>query len=192
MKKTILLTLSLLFILNMYGQYPIQNDSVKIRGVYKSFAEFQNNSPSLHFEFTLEEKSTGSGAMGAGEKLLQYKMEVSKDKKSQLDNVWGFCDGKEVYRRDVNNTWFLVFSPISELNTYPVYQGIQYSFSNGSNTIVFYVIDIQNGTETTLTTSMIKKLLKKSAPELFDKFRKESSKKEKLYKYYVQYKTIKQ
>ena len=188
MRKAILLSCNLLLILNMYGQYPIQIDSAKIRGIYKSFDEFKNNSPSVLIDFTIEEKSTGTGSFGAGEKVIQYKIKVANDKKSQIDSIWGFCDGQDVYRHDVRNVWFTVYSPIVELTSYPYYKGIQYSFSNGGNYIAEYVIDIHDGSETLLTVSMIKKLLKKNDPELYDKFRQEVDKKQMIYKYYVQYK----
>ena len=74
-------------------------DSVKIKGIYRHFGEFLNNSPTMPLEY--EERK--------GAKILIVADEKGKKKYvNHPADVWGFCDGENVYVSQEGN-----FFPIS-------------------------------------------------------------------------------
>jgi hypothetical protein len=63
-------------------------DEVKVRGIYRHFGEFLNNAPTMPFEF--EDRG--------GDRILVIRDENGAKKYMKHPNdVWGFCDGKQVF-----------------------------------------------------------------------------------------------
>jgi hypothetical protein len=69
--------------------YPqILMDEVKVKGIYRHFGEFLNNTPTMPFEF--EERKE--------DRILVIRDENGVKKYMNHPNdVWGFCDGKQVF-----------------------------------------------------------------------------------------------
>ncbi len=66
--------------------YPIFRDSTLIKGVYASYSEFLNNSPSLHNYELVKEKNNS---------LLYTRDDAGHSYYNH--NAWGICDGKGLY-----------------------------------------------------------------------------------------------
>ena len=66
---------------------PILNDRVLNKGVYTSFKEFKNNTPSVT-NFTVKEKKG---------KLTVYQI-IAEGKEVALEKVWGLCSDNELYK----------------------------------------------------------------------------------------------
>jgi len=91
----IFITISL-FYNNLRGQ---SNDSsTLIRGIYKSYNEFLTNSPSLKDAFDVKyySKEKNDPTIISAEFILT-------DSSKSLNNVWGFCDGRDVFIRYPHN-----------------------------------------------------------------------------------------
>ena len=77
MNKTILTVIFTIISLCIYSQLPILDASEKIKGVYKTLEEFQNNTPSIPMDFTLKEKKMSYGGLTGGS-IKRYRPDVKK------------------------------------------------------------------------------------------------------------------
>lgn len=108
-------------------QVPIWHDSVLSAGVYKSYKDFLNNSPSLS-DF----------------KIGRYLNEIKevRDANSNLldfDSFWGLCDGKNVYINflghlfqlyPVGNSYCIVYSRTDKQKIIPIGEGLSVHYLN--------------------------------------------------------------
>ncbi len=75
---------------------PVLKDSAHVRGVYFSFEEFKNNSPGQR-DFEVEK-----------DKLIDLIFIKQADGKSApVRDTWGYCDGKNMYIRSMENYFLL-------------------------------------------------------------------------------------
>lgn len=75
-------------------------DETKIKGIYRHFGEFLNNTPTMPFEF--EDKK--------GDRILILKDENGKKKyMNHPSDVWGFCDGKQVFVSQQGDFFPIIF-----------------------------------------------------------------------------------
>jgi hypothetical protein len=74
---------------------PILKDSILHKGVYRSFAEFKNNKPSIeNFEI--------------GKGNFTDELYVADNHETYpLQDFWGYCDGKNLFVRSANNLFQL-------------------------------------------------------------------------------------
>lgn len=79
----------------------ITMDSVKQKGIYKHFGEFLDNNPKMPLAFTKVD----------GEKVLMVTDESGQRVAlSRPDDVWGFCDGKDVFVGQSGNFFPIKFT----------------------------------------------------------------------------------
>lgn len=103
MKIALLVTATILFFTS-YGQIDttkIYNCTHLKKGFYRNYKEFINNSPSKNLDFIvlpIYKGQTDSTVVGA-----KYKAVDSSELK--VYNLWGFCDGKDVYVNYSGNTF---------------------------------------------------------------------------------------
>jgi hypothetical protein len=117
MKKNMLSGLFILITYVLYGQSDtnlIYNSSELVKGFYSNYNEYLNNSPSTVMYFTTKfycKSKKDSSIVGAEYKLFNY-LDTFKTNfpdpgsDEKLPNIWGFCDGKNVYVKSVDNNIF--------------------------------------------------------------------------------------
>ena len=72
------------------NNYPILHDKPLAKGVYRNIIEFRNNAPGVT-GFSFKERSSPlSEAYDATRGVIKTKGEV-------LENVWGYCDGEQIF-----------------------------------------------------------------------------------------------
>ncbi|TGE29675.1 hypothetical protein [Hymenobacter metallicola] len=79
-------------------RYPIQQEPLR-RGIYRTFAEFQANQPSINQEpFVLTyRKRTGKQWDGAARIDANYLYMSPEKPERPVRDVWGLCDGEKLY-----------------------------------------------------------------------------------------------
>lgn len=186
------------------------------RGIYKSFQEMKNNSPSLGTEFIVEVETVlassnyhwfaGSyGFYTRDAKAKIYKLKGADSKKiKELENAWGFCDGKYIYIRynfheipfdirSMNNpVKFSRLYPTGKyFNYYQVEQRITVTdFTHnkkGSATILEpYTLNFETGEIIKLNEKNVKKILEDD-PELLNTFSEDKKSASKMLFYLEEY-----
>ncbi|MCW3462421.1 hypothetical protein [Chitinophaga nivalis] len=154
------------------------------KGLYKSFAEFQNNSPSADGDLVIKTRSNAAQIY-----LLANRNElVLRDAYGQehkVKNYWGYCDGQNIYVRDNG------LNKIQELGFYCIYEqhGVQPSRSyinqadmtiNSMNTPyrLKKLINILTGEILELSAYNLKKYILPQDPELLKEFRADRQRKD--------------
>ncbi|WP_212000946.1 hypothetical protein [Chitinophaga sp. HK235] len=160
------------------------------KGLYKSFREFQFNSPSEEGDLVIKSRSTAAQIY-----LLASRIElVMRDRAGQehkIKSYWGFCDGQHVYIKDNG------LNEIQQAGYYCTYEihGVQPSRSiynqadmtvNTLNTPIHLkkVINIITGEILELSLYNLRKYILPQDPELLEEFRTDPNKKDKL-EYYI-------
>lgn len=70
--------------------YPIETATEYPKGVYHTLADFRNNTPDASVEFTINYKKQKK------EETLEAVLDF-KDPKVNVDEIWGFSDGKQIF-----------------------------------------------------------------------------------------------
>ncbi|WP_143308727.1 hypothetical protein [Chitinophaga vietnamensis] len=160
------------------------------KGLYKTFREFQTNSPSEEGDLVIKERSAAAQIY-----LLANRNElVIRDASGQehkVKNYWGFCDGKNVYIKDNG------LNRITEMGYYCIYQlkGIQPSrgyYNSADMTVnnintpytLTKVINIVTGDIYELSAYNLKKYILPQDNTLLEEFRSDREKKDDL-EYYI-------
>ena len=113
-----------------YSDIPVLKDRALVRGVYFSFEEFKNNNPGQR-DFEVEK-----------DKLIDLIFIKQGDGKlAPARDVWGYCDGKYLYIRSMDNYFLLQ----REGNAFYIYGAKEFKhkkvahdpgIDTGSNTMV--------------------------------------------------------
>ncbi|HEY9257930.1 hypothetical protein [Chitinophaga sp.] len=160
------------------------------KGLYKSFEEFQANSPSEEGDLVIKNRSSAAQIY-----LLANRNElVIRDGAGQehkVKNYWGFCDGTNIFIKDNG------LNKIEETGYYCIYtlHGIQPSRSylnqadmttNSISTPVALkkVLNVVTGQILELSAYNLKKYILPQDSILLDEFRADREKKEQL-EYYI-------
>lgn len=113
--------------------FPILNDVVLKKGVYRSFQEFINNNPFYH-NFFIRKEPEGSVLIVQTENMEEV----------PVRKIWGFCDGDKLYIQCCNN----FFELARKEHTFFTLAAKQYTYTQGiiknNNTKVLsqiYLID---------------------------------------------------
>jgi hypothetical protein len=193
MKKFTLLLCSAFIMQFANSQKLIIDDGVPLKkGIYKTFDEFKNNSPSFSLDFEIVSADTG----------VLYRLKIDKEKTDLLGVVWGFCDGKNSYiNLDYNMSKKRIFRPVSEfskityLGRYCYFRTYQPGTSLVFRDLLAMVIDINSGEELCLncainfgfiSQSSFKKILTKDS-ELWSEYKNDKSKEDLFLKYIKKY-----
>jgi hypothetical protein len=89
------------------------------RGVYRNFAEFLKNSPSVTNQFKITTKANDEEIQNG--KAI-YRLTVA-DSTTIGKNIWGFCDGKVIYVNEANYGQQYGFRRLLRVSRYCVHQG---------------------------------------------------------------------
>lgn len=189
---------------NCFAQYPILNDSIKNRGIYRSFNEFKNNKPSITLNYNIKVSSETIFGNWGKEKINFYSLDISKEQSKEIGAVYGFSDGTNFYitaNKDQQPTSELPHKPafykLSVLAKYPYLEilidnGMKSSQNGGvfiatsTARINLAVLFFETGIVKELTKSVLKEILV-DKPELLEKFKKQENKNDFLKKYLIEY-----
>ena len=185
MKKHLLL---FFFVLagKSFAQYPILNDSIKKPGIYKTFDEFKNNSPSIPLNYTILSKRNTLFTNWGKESINTYAVKMPIEESRAIGSVFGFCDGfyfyvlaKELMLFPESVHKFLFFR-VDGMGKYPYLDMvIQVNYTMASNngfdmisvpTIDLAVINFETGEIKKLTVKMMKEILA-DKPQLLERFK---------------------
>ncbi|MBO9727064.1 MAG: hypothetical protein J7623_00350 [Chitinophaga sp.] len=160
------------------------------KGLYKTFEEFQHNSPSEEGDLVIKNRSSAAQIY-----LLANRNElVLRDgagREHKVKNYWGFCDGFNIYIRDNG------LNKIEETGYYCIYtlHGIQPSrnylnqadmtTNSISSPVIFKkVLNVVTGQILDLSAYNLKKYILPQDSVLLDQFRADKEKREQL-EYYI-------
>ena len=186
-----------------FAQYPILNDSIKKAGIYKTFDEFKNNSPSIALNYPITSKNNIFFTHWGKESITTYAVGMPKEDGRDLGSVYGFCDGNSFYIFPIDNMIFpntvhkFVFYRMTALGKYPYLDiaiGNNYDAANGDGSfnlsktpsIDLAVLYFETGEVKKLTVNRLKEILA-DKPQLLEKFKKQESKNDYLKVYLKEY-----
>jgi hypothetical protein len=175
------INLSLLFAIfhfTLFSQTLIIDDSVSLKkGIYKNFNEFKFNSPSLPLEYGI---TAIKGTNGSKTIYDTYLLSITKKEAKKIDNIFGFCDGENIYfREQFNDKKFRPilkdktrYDKIKFLGLHSIYYGSSMTNDiNGgmSRGISLKAININTGDVIYLDQKSLKEILQDDA-ELLESF----------------------
>jgi hypothetical protein len=175
MKKMTILFCGCILMQMAYSQNLVIDNNITLkRGIYKTYEEFKNNSPSVPMEYEIK------AVRLIMENLLYndtvYQMNIDKDKANEIGDVWGFCDEKFVYINMQHKvmTTKKVFKPGSQFDKL-LYVGRYCCFisvqpqSNSINLEHYFVaLDFNTGKEIVINKGALKKIISKDEGLLED------------------------
>jgi hypothetical protein len=97
MKRILFLVTLITMTTLVKSQNLIINDTVYKAGIYRTFEEFKYNNPSIDFNYGITTKNRGYGFLNAAGQVTYYRIMINKKLGKSIGNVFGFCDGKNVY-----------------------------------------------------------------------------------------------
>ena len=158
----------------LWGQEKIYNAKELKKGLYKTYGEFINNSPSITNEFTVKEKSTTRGGS-------PWDFEIKDGTK--VGKIYGFCDGTNVYFKGLRMGGYCkaeYIGPYSFFNYETHGVGLTAMAVPGHLVIIGDDGEYQDG-----TVNYVSRFIKSKAPEIADEFDKLEKKKEKRQEYLI-------
>lgn len=207
MKKLLLAFTLILLQVAVFAQPAILEKGIKPKkGIYRSFQEFKNNSPSITIDCQIQKTTKGYGFFNATPHET-FKL-ILKDPKAltKKDIVWGFSDGDSVYVS--NNKVYKkrsYYDKLIYLGAYCIFETVETNFypmihmmpmagggmtpmAGGSSNRVLstIVIDIRNGEMFDLTKSSLRETIQ-SDTELLAEFESQKKKRSKLVEYLIEY-----
>ena len=164
------------------------------QGIYKSFAEFLSNSPSIQTSFTVVRVKILLGGESDKYKLIMQDSEWSRRDRKKF---WGVCDGKEVYINESNyvidDNFDIILRKVA-VGRYCYFLGTVV-YGNTTSTVnttsyvdKFFIMNINNGNYFQLTKNVLRIILKKDK-DLFNLYEFENRKggEEVMVKYISEY-----
>ncbi len=194
MKKISALLFAYLISHAVFSQKMIVDDLLNLKkGIYKTFDEFKENTPSIPFEYEVIKVNE-----------LAYQLKIDQEKTNFYGSIWGFCDGKTVYiNLDFDMSGRNRFRPhsffgiLQNIGRYCYFQFPQVAYTNINAMIVHgrkplpYVVDFNSGKLLCLNCDMnagfikqshFKKILTRD-PELWTTYKNDTSDEDLFYKY---------
>jgi len=195
--KKILASIALLILaISSFGQFKIVDDPALKKGIYRTFEEFKNNSPSLPLDFQVKTYKITSNDANSVAYLSFYNLHVKKKAGKAIGEVFGFCDGANVYI----NSYIPVLHPKASFYKI-IYWGQYCYFENYSKTysgmtgygggvtirIHGNIIDLSNGRVTEFDKDNFREFIADDE-ELLARYNDEKLKKHKKIKdYFFEY-----
>ena len=135
MKRTLILLIATIYCIQLKAQ-SILHDSILHVGFYKNIFELVYNEPSEPFDYTINERVINTSKGFKGHKIPIYNLAIQKDSTKLIGDVFGFCDGKNIYLKTINTGAFAdykskKFSPksnfvkINEIGIYTYFKDIK-------------------------------------------------------------------
>ena len=137
------------------------------KGIYYSFKEFRDNSPSTTNEFRVEADSS---------KFDRYKLLSATNKK--IKNVYGFCDGSYLYlnaRTYGQGSYFVRILALGKIIYFEDKRGKKNAFANENPGWVIYMAD-ETGEPFILDHVTLSSILKEADPQLNQEFKSRKDK----------------
>jgi hypothetical protein len=194
MEKLIILAIFINSSFALQGQRLIIDDSIFQAGIYKNFEEFKYNNPSIEFDYEISTKNRGFGFLNTKRQLSFYKINMDKKKAKNIGQVFGFCDGKNVYINDSNPKLKLKteFVKIEYFWKYCYYEDRVCTSNYTGNGITEScdlaekVINIYTGEVISLSRKTLREILADDS-ELLTEFNNESQQNKKIKTYILKY-----
>ncbi|WP_194765741.1 hypothetical protein [Tamlana sp. I1] len=194
MKCILSVTFFMLFGLNLIGQTKIFSTTEYKTGIYKTYQEFLNNSPSIPFDYEFKEKNMKYGLFGFGGSVPVNYVKVKNKKGKEIGHVFGFSDGKKVFinpgspilssnARFYNCQFIYNFCYFKYLSTLTTSVGSQ---SSSSHSLGQGLIDMENNKAVELDKDSLRELIS-SDKELLAAFEAESNKNTTLFDYFKKF-----
>jgi hypothetical protein len=151
------------------------------KGIYKNYWEFLRNDPSITTDF-LTIKIDQPFNTGDIEKINYIKIyDIEKNKYKRLkEDVFGFCDGKNIYYQYYNN-----FYQIEEFGKYCIFHETQ-QHSPVYIEDIYYVLDLTSSYTFVLNVANVLKLIS-SDLNLRYEYETDNKKRKHLKKYIIEY-----
>jgi len=175
MKKMAILFCSCILMQMAYSQNLVIDNNITLkRGIYKTYEEFKNNSPSVPLEYEI--KAVRLIMQSQLYNDIVYQMEIDKDKAKEIGDIWGFCDGKSVY---INMQFKVmtqkkIFKPNSQfdkllyIERYCCFISVQPIPNVVGLGHYFYALDFNTGKEIVINKVTLKKIISKDEGLLED------------------------
>lgn len=195
MKKFLFVMIFITTTIVIKSQNLIINDTVLKAGIYRTFEEFKYNNPSVELNHKVTTIKRGYGFMNAAGKVTYYRIEVYRKDAKLIGNVFGFCDGENVYINEHSPKIepSVGFSKIIYFGKYCYYEGVSSSgrsMPNGATvsyqSLAEKIIDIHSGEVITLDDKNLREIIADD-PELLKEFNKDSNKNKSLKDYIIRY-----
>lgn len=159
-------------------------------GIYKTYAEFLTDTPSIPLKYEFYENQHGYGLFGMGGKIPVTHLKVKKKEGKSIGTVFGFSDGQNVYInpwQEVLNRKVKFYKP----EFYGPYIYMEYIFTSRVGNSSSYskkqmVIDLRKHKTFELDKWSLEDLLS-SNEELSASFEEEKAKNKVLKDYFVKY-----
>ncbi|MBI3218676.1 MAG: hypothetical protein HYZ44_04130 [Bacteroidetes bacterium] len=173
MKKLIFL-MAIVLPLYVTGQEKIYQAKELKRGIYKTYEEFINNSPSITNEFSVKEKNTVRGGS-------PFDFEISDGTK--VGKVFGFCDGKYVYMKGLRMGGFC---KVDYVGRYSFFNYGTHGVGVAAMAVPGHLVIVDDGGKyRDGTVNFVSKFIRSSNPTLADEFDKLTDKKAKREEYLI-------
>lgn len=175
MKKMILLFCSCILMQMAYSQNLVIDNNITLKkGIYKTYEEFKNNSPSVPLENEIKSVRLIMESLLYND--IVYHMEIDKDKAKEIGDVWGFCDGEFVYINMQFKVMTIkkVFKPGSQfdkilyLGRYCYFISVQPIPNSVNLGHYFYALEFNTGKEIAINKDALKKIISKDEGLLKD------------------------
>ncbi|MET6999218.1 hypothetical protein [Chitinophaga defluvii] len=160
------------------------------KGIYRSFREFQTNSPSEYGELVTKTRST-LAQLSLQAKRSTLKVINATGQEQKPKSYWGFSDGKDIYVKDngLNKLLITGYYCLYEIPVLaPARSAIDPATMTINNTTTASnqkkVINIVSGEVYELTPYNLKKYILPQDPELLAEFNADKARKDQL-EYYI-------
>lgn len=190
--RAILFTISLTifaktgYFCNSQTILPIMSNT-RVKGAYGNFGEFKQNQPSLKLEFNMVPKNV----YGNGKEYSYYLIKDQNKKDIKFKNVWGLCDGENVYIAG-GKDWLLRnhFFKLENIGRYCVYYTVDVSMDISGNDsgskveVIGHTININNGKDYVVNQAVMEKIIERDST-LFAEYDKDRYRKKYEYAEFI-------
>jgi hypothetical protein len=183
---------------------PILSDSNLVPGIYTSFDEFKQNKPSIRIQLQAIPDTTGTGVRAT---FIQYRLETKEKQQLKNKEIWGFSDGRDVYKKRTFGIWRRphIFSRIESFGRYCFYLDFKYTggyyapimnpatgmmspggYGGGRTEVGDFIINLNTGKNYEVTQSLVEIILAQDT-ELWKNYDKDPNRIDNLAHYVWQY-----
>ena len=196
MKILLLFIASFVFFKSDTQEYIVDKEVALKPGFYRNFQEFKTNNPSVAFNnYSLTTIPKGYGFLNSVGEVLYYRVNMDKNTAKTIGNVYGFCDGKNIYIIPEISVFKpkMNFTKLDYLGRYCYFEQLGYksvSTLNGGTASSTYLaekaLDINTGEIIFLSKKSLREIMAKDA-QLLEDFTNETKKNKVLKTYLISY-----
>ncbi|MFB6455983.1 hypothetical protein ACE38W_11990 [Chitinophaga sp. Hz27] len=159
------------------------------KGLYRSFKDFQTNSPSENGDLVIIDRSTAAQTYLLADKNQLVIRDGAGEHK--VKDYWGYCDGRNLYVKDnglnkiIETGYYCIYRQHGQQASRGYYNPADMTVNNISNPVeLVKVINIMTGEIYDLSAYNLRKYILPQDNELLEEFRSDKEKKDKL-EYYI-------